>query len=274
MSIMAEERDFRQLLITIESKLGIRCENYKESYLKRRIESRMRMNKITKYNEYNILIKKDNEELEKLRNALTINVTKFFRDPTVFEVIRREIVPDIIEKKKKIKIWCAGCATGEEPYTLAIIIYEYLALKKDVDVTILATDLDLEAIKKAKEGIYDKRNLENVSKMQLKKHFTELENGKFAINEHIKKMVKFSKHDLMSGSPAGRFMDVVSCRNVTIYFTENQKNTLSKEFHEALSNNGYYIIGKTEYIGREVEHLFEQYNSNEKIFRKATLLRV
>lgn len=271
---MTNDRDFRQLLITIESKLSIRCENYKEAYLKRRIESRMRMSGVSGYNEYNSLIKRDNEELEKLRNALTINVTKFFRDPTVFEVIKREIAPDIIEKKKRIKIWCAGCATGEEPYTLAIILYEYLALKTGVDVTILATDIDMEAIKKAKEGMYDKRNLENVSKMQLKKHFTEQENGKFAIKDHIKKMVKFSNHDLMSGSPAGRFMDIVSCRNVTIYFTEKQKNTLSREFHEALSSDGYYIIGKTEYIGREVEHLFEPYNTNEKIFRKAAALRV
>jgi chemotaxis protein methyltransferase CheR len=118
-------------------------------------------------------------------------------------------------------------------------------------------------------GIYDRKTLENVDDKRLRKHFIAHEDGTFEVRPHIKSLVKFREHDLMSGVPISRYLDAVTCRNVTIYFTEKQKNDLTHLFHSALAVDGYYVIGKTEYLAREVEHLFVPYNAMQKILRRA-----
>src|SRR5690606_26140303 len=110
-----------------------------------------------------------------------INVTKFFRDPEVFEVVRREILPDLARSRKNIRIWCAGCATGEEPYSIAILADELTALHKDVNVTIYATDIDTRALQKAMTGVYDRKSLENVSRSRLRRHFISRDDGRFEV---------------------------------------------------------------------------------------------
>ena len=263
-----DNRGFQSVLRTIESKIGIQCANYKSDYLQRRIQSRMRMNKIDSYSKYNSLILSDSEEQEALRNALTINVTKFWRDPEVFDLIKRDVLPEIRRRKQNIKIWSAGCATGEEPYTLALIWHEAKVLYPDVKVTIYASDIDREALKKAEEGKYHRKALENLTDSQVRRHFTEGQDGHFQVKQHLKDLVKFSRHDLMNGQGVTQNLDVILCRNVTIYFTEKQKDELARMFAPALSKGGYYVMGKTEYMGRDVEHLYEPYNPIQKIYRK------
>jgi len=260
--------DFPPLKRSIEKLLGIQCSNYKEDYIRRRVGSRMRLNGIEKYPDYSTYLLKNKTEQEALRNALTINVTKFWRDTEVFDLIKKEVIPEVIRRKNRIRIWSAGCATGEEPYTLAIIVYDLTRMKSDVQVTIFASDLDNEALNKARAGVYDKKALENLTESQIRRHFTLLDNEKYQVKPHLKKMIKFSKHDLMSGKPVTNYLDIVLCRNVTIYFTEEQKNKLAKIFQSALLMDGYYIMGKTEYMGREVEDLYTPYNSIQKIYKK------
>ncbi len=262
--------DFASLQKTIERLLGIKCSNYKEDYIKRRLLSRMRLTNTADFEAYHRYLLANPQEHELLRNALTINVTKFFRDPEVFEVLRREILPDLARRRDSIKIWCAGCATGEEPYSIAILVHELLALRKDIGVTIYATDIDAVALQKAMAGVYDVKALENVDEKRIRKHFISHDDGTFEVRPHVKSLVRFRKHDLMSGEPVARYLDIVTCRNVTIYFTEKQKNDLTHLFYSALADGGYYVMGKTEYLGREVEHLFVPYNSAQKIFRKVT----
>jgi chemotaxis protein methyltransferase CheR len=120
-------------------------------------------------------------------------------------------------------------------------------------------------LKKAIDGVYDKKALENLSESQIRKHFISRDDGKFEAKPHLKGMIKFRYHDLMSGIPIARYLDAISCRNVTIYFTEKQKNDLTVMFHKALSNGGFYIMGKTEYLGRDVENLFLPYNTMQKV---------
>lgn len=261
-------KGFRSVLRTIESKIGIQCENYKQDYLERRIQSRMRMNKIDSYTKYNSLILSDTEEQEALRNALTINVTKFWRDHEVFDLIKREVLPELRRRKQRIRIWSAGCATGEEPYTLALMCHEAKMLYPDVQVTIFASDIDREALKKAEKGIYNRKALENLSDSQIRRHFIEQQDGLYQVKQHLRDLVKFSRHDLMSGRGVTQYLDIILCRNVTIYFTENQKDELARMFAPALSEGGYYVMGKTEYMGRDVEHLYEPYNPIQKIYRK------
>ncbi|MCM2466033.1 CheR family methyltransferase [Methanoculleus oceani] len=260
---------FMSLQKSIEKLVRIKCSNYKEDYIKRRILSRMRLTNTEDFEAYHKYLLENPQELDLLRNALTINVTKFFRDPEVFDVIRREILPDLARRRGSIRIWCAGCATGEESYSIAILVYELLTLHKDVNVTIYATDIDAVALQKAMTGIYDRKALDNVDEKRIRKHFISHDDGTFEVRPHIKELVKFRQHDLMSGIPIARYLDAVTCRNVTIYFTEKQKNHLTHLFHSALAVDGYYIIGKTEYLARDVEHLFKPYNVMQKILRKA-----
>lgn len=264
-----QDEDFNVLKRSIERILGIQCGSYKEDYIKRRVLSRMRIRGKEDYREYNSILISDKPEQEALRNALTINVTKFWRDKEVFDIIKSEIIPGILRKRGKARIWSAGCSTGEEPYTLAIIAYDLTRLKPGSAITIYATDIDREVLKKAKEGIYDSKSLENLSEGQIRRHFSQLDDGKYEVKQHIKDMVRFSWHDLMSGRPAANYLDMVTCRNVTIYFTEQQKNDLARMFHPALAQGGYYIMGKTEFMARELESLYTPYNALQKIYIKS-----
>jgi len=265
---MEQEGDFRPVLRMIESDLGIQSANYKEDYLKRRVQSRMRMNGVQTYRDYLVLLRNNPTENEALKRGLTINVTKFWRDAPVFDAIRRDLIPELRRRKKTIRIWSAGCATGEEPYTLAIIAHEASVMNKDLKFIIFASDIDEEALTKAKEGIYHRKALENLSESQIRRHFTEKIDGKFEVKPHLREYVRFSRHDLMSGTPVTSHLDMVLCRNVTIYFTEHQKDELARMFAPALTEGGYYVIGKTEYLSRDFERLYEPVNPIQKIYRK------
>jgi chemotaxis protein methyltransferase CheR len=260
--------DFSLLLGSIEKILSIRCGNYKEDYIKRRLLSRMNATGLTGYREYNRFFLSSTEEQEKLRNALTINVTKFFRDPEVFDLVKRDLIPTILKKKNRVRIWSAGCSSGEEPYSFAIILSELALFHKDLDALIYATDIDQEILKKAREGVYEKSALENLSENQLRRNFTQRPDGKFEVRPHLKERIRFQHHDLMAGVPVSRNLDIISCRNVTIYFTENQKNDLTREFYSGLDNEGFYIMGMSEFLGKEVSSLFIPYKPLQKVFVK------
>jgi chemotaxis protein methyltransferase CheR len=258
--------DFGLLKRFIEHTLGIQCSNYKEDYIKRRLLSRMRSTNSSTYQDYLKYLKTNPPELEALRNALTINVTEFFRDNDVYELIRKEIFPALIKQKKRLRIWCAGCSTGEEPYSLAMILSEIMVQNPGISAQIFATDIDQVVLAKAREGIYTPKSLVKLSESQIRRHFTKLPDGNFQVNPQLKKLIRFSPHDLMRGVPVAQWLDLITCRNVTIYFNEQQKDSLVRMFYDALGSKGFYIMGKTEYLGRTMEHLFESYNSLQKVF--------
>jgi chemotaxis protein methyltransferase CheR len=260
--------DFGLLIRFIEHTLGIRCSSYKEDYIKRRLLSRMRSTNSTTYQDYLNYLKANPVELEKLRNALTINVTEFFRDSDVYELIKKEIFPALIQNRKRLRIWCAGCSTGEEPYSLAMILSDLIVKNPQISAQIYATDIDQVVLAKAKEGIYSPKSLVKLSESQIRRHFTKLPDGNFLVKPHLKELIRFRPHDLMSGVADAQWLDLITCRNVTIYFNEHQKDSLAKMFHGALGSRGFYIMGKTEYLGRTMEHLFESYNSTQKVFIK------
>ena len=149
-----------------------------------------------------------------------------------------------------------------------MMAYDLTRHRKDLSVRIYATDIDREVLKKAKTGIYHAKALENLSDDYVGRHFTLRGDGTYEIKPHIREMVQFQSHDLISGSPVMRNLDMILCRNVTIYFPEKQKNDLARVFHSALAPGGYYVMGKTEFLGREVVDLYEPYNIGQKIFRK------
>lgn len=260
--------EFSQLKQYIEQTLFIQCSSYKEDYIKRRLLSRMRSTNTESYGHYLRYLKTTTPELELLRNALTINVTEFFRDTEVYEAIRREILPDLFHLRKRLRIWSAGCSTGEEPYSLAMILHEMMGVNKEISAQILATDIDKVVLGKAKEGIYSQKAMVKLTDTQIKRHFNALPDGNFQAKPHLKELIRFSPHDLMGGIPVSRYLDLITCRNVTIYFNEKQKDELAQMFHGALVSGGYYIMGKTEYLGRSVDNLFVPKNTAQKIFIK------
>ncbi|GAB6283925.1 MAG: protein-glutamate O-methyltransferase [Methanoregula sp.] len=260
--------DFVLLKRFIEQTLGIQCSNYKEDYIKRRLLSRMRSTSTTTHEEYLRYLKANPLELENLRNALTINVTEFFRDNEVYEFMKKDILPTLFGQRDRIRIWSAGCSTGEEPYSLAIVLSELIAQNSKLSAQIYATDIDKVVLAKAQEGIYTPKAMVKLSESQIHRHFTKLPDGNFQVKPHLKGLIRFRPHDLMSGVPVSRWLDLITCRNVTIYFNEKQKDELAKMFHGALVSGGYYIMGKTEYLGRQVDSLFTPHNSLQKIFIK------
>jgi chemotaxis protein methyltransferase CheR len=260
--------DFILLKRFIEQTLGIHCSNYKEDYIKRRLLSRMRSTGSSSHDDYLRYLKANPPELENLRNALTINVTEFFRDNEVYDLMKKEIFPALFQQRKRLRIWCAGCSTGEEPYSLAMILSDLIARNPAISAQILATDIDKVVLGKAQEGIYTPKAMVKLSEAQIHRHFIRLPDGNFQAKPHLKELIRFRPHDLMSGVPVSRWLDLITCRNVTIYFNEKQKDELAKLFHDALATGGFYIMGKTEYLGRQVEHLFISHNSIQKIFIK------
>jgi chemotaxis protein methyltransferase CheR len=261
------EKGLPELIQDVQKRLNIQLSNYKQDYIKRRLLSRMNSTRSKDFVEYHQFLRTHPEEEDKLRNALTINVTKFYRDPDVFNLVRDEIFPTILKNKRTMKIWSAGCSSGEEPYTYAIILHELGKTSPAYNGSIIATDIDEEILKRARIGAYEKNTLENLTEIQISKHFDKKEDGKYYIKNHIKQIVKFQNHDLMT-EPPSQMLDMVSCRNVTIYFNEMQKKDLVKKVHKSLGKDGFYIMGMSEYMAKDVEHLFKPFRPMLKVFQK------
>jgi chemotaxis protein methyltransferase CheR len=171
--------DFIILKRFIEQTLGIQCSSYKEDYIKRRLLSRMRSTSSGSYDDYLKYLKANPPELENLRNALTINVTEFFRDNDVYDLLKKEILPALFKERKRLRIWCAGCSTGEEPYSLAMILSDLMAHNPAISAQIIATDIDKVVLAKAQEGIYTPKAMIKLSEAQIHRHFIKQPDGDF-----------------------------------------------------------------------------------------------
>ena len=173
--------DFTLLKRFIEQTLDIQCSNYKEDYIKRRLLSRMRSTSNESYGDYLTYLKANPPKLENLRNALTINVTEFFRDNDVYEFLKKDILPALFKERKRLRIWCADCSTGEEPYSLAMILADLMAHNPGISAQIFATDIDKVVLAKAQEGIYTPKAIVKLSEVQIHRHFTRLPDGNFQV---------------------------------------------------------------------------------------------
>lgn len=224
------------------------------------------------HGEYMRLLSRDPSEYDNLIRDITINVTQFFRDSKVFQIIEKEIIPLIIYNKvnnnrRVIRIWSAGCASGEEPYSLAIILHDLLGEEFNNFISsIHGTDIDEISLNVAREGRYRPIQIENVRPEYLKKYF--IDDGEmFQVSQEIKEMVKFRNQDLFSDKK-GMYFDLISCRNVLIYFTKEMQKALISQFHNALNENGYLILGKTETLMGGVSNRFNMIDTRERIYQK------
>lgn len=267
-----EDVDFIMLKGVIKEKLGFNCEYYKDSHFKRRIDVRLRASGSRNYREYVKLLKEDPEELAILMDTLTVNVTNFFRNTEVYDIVEKEVLPAVIKAKstmplKSIKIWSAGCSIGVEAYSIAMLLHHILGdnLRK-YSISITGTDIDKASLKQAQEGVYSETEMKDVRPAFMKKYFVQKDNQYYLIDE-IKKMANFKSHDMISG-PKMRGFDIIFCRNVTIYFEKELQEKLYMNFYEGLNDNGFFVMGKTEtLIGPSKDH-FKPFNAKERIYSK------
>jgi len=266
---------FEKLKRVLHESTDINFEFYRESYLKRRLRLRLAATKAKTYSDYIRYLQANPDEYDLLVNDLTINYTKFFRDPDVFSFLKETILPELFSSKRWVRIWSAGCATGEEPYSVAILVHEVLKQQiKDCQVSIYASDLDRTALAKAKSGEYGSRVVQGVEERLLNRYF-EFDNGLYKVKDFVKRLVHFEEQDLMT-SLRHRNLDVILCRNVTIYFSKEIQHKIYMNFYDSLRCGGYLIMGKTELVKGEASGKLVDINSRCRVYKKpsqATLFR-
>ena len=261
-----------KIFILLRNETGCNFGDYKDSTVLRRVEKRMAINQITKLEDYIKYLQKNAEEVIKLFNELLIGVTSFFRDLEPFEILKKEVVPKIIEKKSNgdtIRIWIPGCSTGEEAYSIAIIFNEVISKqKKNIKVQIFASDIDERAINFARLGVYPDTIVTDVSKGRLHSYFY-VEGQNYRIKKEIRDQIVFAEHNLMKDPPFSK-LDLISCRNLLIYLNiESQKKVFSI-FHYALVNEGVLFLGSSESLG-EYADAFDVIDRKNKFFKRKNL---
>ncbi|CAJ35511.1 CheR family methyltransferase [Methanocella arvoryzae] len=266
--------DLRLLIRRIKDRTGIDLSQYKDSYIYRRLSSRMKVFGAATYKDYLGILEKDSGEYEKVVDAFTINVSEFFRDREVFKVIMGQVMPDIIAEKKRtgrrnIRIWSAGCACGEEVYSLSMILNNLLGNDYDnFSIRLYATDIDEACMAKAREGYYDPISLKNVDRVLMAKYTTKTPDGRIRVTDEVRRNVTFKSYNLIKGGKFGSFFDLILCRNVMIYFSDDQKARLLMEFYNSLSPGGYLVIGRTETLVGDSRNLLQAINGMERVYRK------
>lgn len=230
---------------------------YKEKQMRRRIDTLANKNGAKSYEEYIQMIKSDKEKFEQFVNFLTINVSEFYRNPDQWRLMDQQVIPKLIkEQRKPIKIWSAACSTGDEPYSLAMAFSKHVPLS---DIKILATDIDKQVIEHAKVGLYSEKSIAGVPADLKKKYFTQIGNS-YQISDDIKKCVTFKEHNLLKDVYPKDY-DLILCRNVVIYFTDEAKDMIYKNFYGSLKSKGVLFIGSTEQISNYKELGFNRMSS-------------
>jgi len=258
---------FEKLKKQIWEAVGINCNGYRPEYLKRRLAIRLKATDSKTYFDYERYLKKNPKEADMLLNDLTVNYSLFFRDPDVFQFLRQNLFPQMLSSFQNIRIWSAGCAAGEEPYSIAILAEEYrISCRKDFHYTIYASDVDRDALAKASKGQYDARSFEGTDKSLIGRYFIQ-ENGSFKVKDSLKQCVRFELHDLMT-APLHQNLDLVLCRNVMIYFSRESQQSIHMRFHDSLREGGYLVIGKTEMLSSELNKKFICVDPKTRMYRK------
>lgn len=252
---------------SLKSVSGIDFTYYKRNTVLRRIERRMVVTKSADMESFAALLEKNPNETELLMKDILIGVTRFFRDREFFEKLKVTALASILNhaaENEPIRIWSAGCSTGEEAYSLAILMQELMEeTGRKLEIKIFATDIDTQAIERASKGVFPESISEDITPERLAKYFTE-KNDQYHISKEIRKMIIFAPHNMFSDPPFGK-LDLISCRNVLIYFQPVLQKAVFAIFHTALKNGGYLFLGKSE-TASEYSSVFKAVATMEKIY--------
>jgi chemotaxis protein methyltransferase CheR len=239
------DREYYYFMTKIKKLTGIDLGQYKSSQMQRRLKSLLNRSGMRNFVEYYKLLERDRQALQSFLDFITINVSEFFRNPDKFEELKTNILPGLLARQDEVRIWSAGCAHGAEPYSVAIIMDELASSKP---YSIWATDIDASILEKAKQGVYRDVDVKNVSRQRLINYFTyDREASTYTVEPSIRERVVFEVHDLLK-DPFPQDMDLILCRNVVIYFTDEAKAVLYERFYESLREGGVLFVGGTEMV--------------------------
>jgi len=267
--------EFEALLNYLKQNRGCDLTGYKRSTLRRRFQHRMQTIKINNYQSYLQYLQSDPEEYQSLLNDVLINVTSFFRDQEVWDYLASEIIPRIIASKEPtepIRVWSAGCASGQEIYSLLMLLAETLGIETCLKrVQAYATDLDEVALRQARKGTYSDLEIMGIPEHWLEKYFEQTEKG-YVFNAQLRRTIIFGHHDLAQDAPMSK-IDLLMCRNVLIYFNTQAQESILVRFHFALKNTGFLVMGKAEtLVNRRL--IFNSINLKQRVYRKGLNLEI
>lgn len=233
---------------------GIDFTYYKKASILRCIQRRMLMHGFNQLRDYNKYLEGNPEEINALQKDLLIGVTQFFRDPDAFRAITDKVLPVVFEQRKaekQIRVWVAGCSTGEEVYSLAILLKEYMDIRKvHYEIKIFATDLDKESIRIASKGAYRDTIKKSVTPLHLKTYFTsQTNNTGYQVNKDIREMVVFAQHNILKDPPFTQ-LDIITCRNMLIYLQLEMQRKVISLFHFSLKSDAFLVLGPSETLGK------------------------
>jgi len=256
------EYDYEYLKKEVLKMTQIDLNAYKERQMKRRIDTLISKNNIQGYDKYVAVLKTDKDRFNEFINYITINVSEFYRNPEQWKFMDEKVFPKLVERfGKNLKVWSAACSTGDEPYSLVMALSKHIPINQ---IKIYATDLDKTVMAKAKVGLYDAKSIASVPEEFKKKYFTQV-GPSFKISDEIKSRVEFHEHNLLKDKyPTD--CNLILCRNVIIYFTDEAKDEVFQKFFDSLKKGGYLFIGSTEQIlnykdigyGRENSFFYEK----------------
>lgn len=255
--------DFRFIRELIEERTGIILSEGKRDLVYGRLSRRLRDLRMTKFRDYCELLENGHdEEMVEFVNAITTNLTSFFREDHHFEFLGKTLLPSLIKKKqlgnapRRLRIWSAGCSTGEEPYSIAMVVKEAIGNQKDWDVRILATDLDTKVLAKASNGIYEQSRVEGLSKARLKRWIKKgsgNNEGKVRMSSELQELITFKQLNLMNDWPLKGPFDLIFCRNVVIYFNKPTQQVLFERYANLLDDKGHLFLGHSETMFQKTE---------------------
>jgi len=232
--------------------------SYKERQMKRRIDALITKRGMNSYPEYVNRLKTDPVAYEEFLNYITINVSEFYRNPEQWSHLENEVFPYLWERfGRELKVWSAACSTGDEPYSIAMLLSRYMPLSR---IKIIATDIDKGVLQKAQLGLYNEKSLKALPLEFIKQYFTKINDYTYQISDSIKSCVNFKQHDLLK-DPYPSNCDLIVCRNVLIYFTDDAKDRIYRKFHASLKKDGILFVGSTEQIIQAQQIGFQNFRS-------------
>jgi chemotaxis methyl-accepting protein methylase len=259
---------FDTLTEKITRERGFGCASYKEKCVRRRIAVRMRARGVHTFREYAAVLDRDEREYDLLLDALTINVTKFFRNPETFAAIDRELVPELFARAEpKLRIWSAGCASGEEAYSLAILMHRYAIAnaRRFERVDVMGTDVDRASLAAAERAVYLEATLSDTP-VEIRQTYFSLQSP-HRVNADVRARVHFRRHDLLR-EPVPEPQHLVCCRNVIIYFDRATQEKLFERFAAAILPGGFLVLGRVETLFGAARAMFAPVDGRERLFRR------
>ncbi len=263
---------FAALTAKIARDRGFGCASYKEKCLRRRIAVRMRARGVHTYHEYANVLDADGAEYDRLIDALTINVTKLFRNWETYRAVTEKVVPALWSLGRPLSVWSAGCSSGEEPYSVAALFHQYAeetGTLRDLPsrVSVIGSDIDARCLEAAERGTFEEGDFADTPAELRQRYFAD--KAPFTIAAEVKRLVRFEKRDLLAQAPPAGPHHLIFCRNVLIYFDRETQERLFEAFHRALAPGGFLVLGKVETLLGAARSRFVVVDARERIYRAA-----